>query len=51
MLRNATRGGHVHLCRLAREWGATDWDMMLEDAQQGGHEDLCRLAQEWGATQ
>ena len=38
------------MCHLAKEWGATDFDSMLERAAQGGHRELCYLAKKWGAT-
>jgi hypothetical protein len=50
MMLGAAEGGHEHLCRLAKEWGATMFDVMLKGAAEGGHEHLCRLAKEWGAT-
>ena len=50
MIYSAARGGHEHLCLLAKEWDATDYNWMLEYAAEGGHEHLCRLAKEWGVT-
>jgi hypothetical protein len=50
ILHAGTKGGHEDVCRLAVEWGATDFDDMLTSAAKGGHEHLCRLAKEWGAT-
>jgi hypothetical protein len=51
VLIGAAVGGHEDLCRLAREWGATDVCMMLIGAAEGGHEHLCRLAKEWMGEQ
>ena len=50
MLRNAAYEGMEHLCILAKEWGALDFNGMLSLAKSGKHENICRLAREWGAT-
>ena len=34
--------------RLAKDWGATDFNRMLVDATHGGHAPLCQLARDWG---
>ena len=50
MLWAAARYGHAHLCALAKEWGAVDFDEMLFRAADEGHRAICVLALEWGAT-
>jgi hypothetical protein len=49
-LMESSMTGDIEMCRLAKEWGATNWNGMLKCAALGGHEHLCRLAKEWGAT-
>ena len=50
VLASAAKGGHEALCRLAKKWGAWEFNTMLISAAKGGHGNLCRLAKEWGAT-
>ena len=50
VLISAVFGGHEHICRMARAWGANDFNRMLFIAAQYGRERLCCLAREWGAT-
>ena len=47
MLHLAAQGGHDTLCRKARAWGATDWDLMLLAAKTMRHAALCELAEKW----
>ena len=51
LLIESAESGHRDLCELAREWGATKFNDMLESAADGGHRELCELAREWGATE
>src|ERR1700677_1612036 len=46
----AAEGGHEALVRLAKDWGATNFDWAMAYAAIGGHEALMRLAKDWGAT-
>src|ERR1700677_4623696 len=46
----AAGGGHEALVRLAKDWGATDFNLAMVNAAGGGHEALMKLAKDWGAT-
>jgi hypothetical protein len=45
-----SKHGGVRMCSLIKEWGATDYDSMLERAALEGSERLCRQARDWGAN-
>lgn len=49
ILENAAREGNEKFCRLAKNWGANNFNRMLYISAKGGNEKLCRLAKEWGA--
>ncbi|MDR3544015.1 MAG: hypothetical protein P4L69_24130 [Desulfosporosinus sp.] len=44
------RGGHEHICRMAKDMGDQDFDAMLVYAVESGNTALCELARSWGAT-
>ena len=50
ILCGAAEGGYESICRLAKEWGASDFNEMLVSAAGCGHEHICRLAKQWGAN-
>jgi hypothetical protein len=47
MLSAAALGGHEGTCHLAKKWGATDFEGMLQIAYRRGNDALARLAEEW----
>jgi hypothetical protein len=50
MLFAATAHGNEALARLAKEWGASNFELMLFAATANNHVALVCLAKEWGAT-
>jgi len=50
VLMKATIQNRFRVCELAREWGATNYNEMLELATRHSLPSLCKLAVQWGAT-
>jgi len=46
ILTYAAQGHSIEACKLAREWGARDFKMMMREAA-GGTIEMCKLAREW----
>jgi hypothetical protein len=51
MLSDATTNGSVEVCHLAKEWGATNFDDMLNAAVFAGHDHIYHLVKEWGTSE
>jgi len=49
ILKRGARYGYVELCKLAKKWGANDWNEMFVNGVIGGNVEICELAIEWGA--
>ena len=51
ILNSAAITGQIGCMKLAKKWGATDFNYALSSAARGGHIDCMKLAKKWGATE
>jgi len=50
LLIKSSKEGNMEDCYVAKQYGATNFNDMIENAAEGGHKEICELAREWGAT-